>query len=300
MAGAAGAAMSTTSSAVSRSVDSEIGRGAGCGTRTACHSPVRQTGVLSPDEPVPVGFRIVVRRRRPIPSSAGRPSRPSASTSACFTRRSPRSRSDRSPWRSDPPSGHLVDTARRCVPLTPLRPGARQEPLVRAVIGISSAWCADPGAPARRRSVMAEGSPGRVPDGGPPSPRPQVRRPAADTRDAARLGLVIGALGVVFGDIGTSPIYTLQTVFNPDDPHPVPVTARNVFGVVSLVFWSVMIIVTGHLRAAGDARRQRRRGRHHGADHAAAAVGGEAGPAGRGRAGGAGHLRRRRCSSATA
>ncbi|MFF3934383.1 KUP/HAK/KT family potassium transporter [Streptomyces hirsutus] len=33
-----------------------------------------------------------------------------------------------------------------------------------------------------------------------------------------RLALIIGALGVVFGDIGTSPIYTLQTVFNPSDP----------------------------------------------------------------------------------
>lgn len=64
------------------------------------------------------------------------------------------------------------------------------------------------------------------------------------TRDVVRLGLVIGALGVVFGDIGTSPIYTLQTVFDPADPHPVPVTADNVFGVVSLIFWSVMIIVT--------------------------------------------------------
>ncbi len=62
--------------------------------------------------------------------------------------------------------------------------------------------------------------------------------------DSARLGLIIGALGVVFGDIGTSPIYTLQTVFSPGDPHPVPVNTDNVFGVVSLVFWSVMIIVT--------------------------------------------------------
>ncbi|MCP2324415.1 KUP system potassium uptake protein [Hamadaea flava] len=62
--------------------------------------------------------------------------------------------------------------------------------------------------------------------------------------DVVRLGLVVGALGVVFGDIGTSPIYTLQTVFNPSDPHPVPVSTDNVFGVVSLVFWSVMTIVT--------------------------------------------------------
>jgi KUP system potassium uptake protein len=59
-----------------------------------------------------------------------------------------------------------------------------------------------------------------------------------------RLALVVGALGVVFGDIGTSPIYTLQTVFNPSDPHPVPVSTENVYGVVSLVFWAVMIIVT--------------------------------------------------------
>ncbi|MFE3259438.1 potassium transporter Kup [Nocardia sp. NPDC059091] len=62
--------------------------------------------------------------------------------------------------------------------------------------------------------------------------------------DTARLAVIVGALGVVFGDIGTSPIYTLQTVFDPGDPHPVPVSRDNVFGVVSLVFWSVMIIVT--------------------------------------------------------
>jgi len=37
-------------------------------------------------------------------------------------------------------------------------------------------------------------------------------------------GLYLGALGVVFGDIGTSPLYTVQTVFNPDDPHPVGVS----------------------------------------------------------------------------
>ena len=63
-------------------------------------------------------------------------------------------------------------------------------------------------------------------------------------RDVVRLAVVVGALGVVFGDIGTSPIYTLQTVFNPADPHPVPVSAGNVYGVVSLIFWAVMLIVT--------------------------------------------------------
>ncbi len=59
-----------------------------------------------------------------------------------------------------------------------------------------------------------------------------------------RLAIVVGALGVVFGDIGTSPIYTIQTVFNPSDPHPVPLSDTHVYGVVSLIFWSVMIIVT--------------------------------------------------------
>ena len=62
--------------------------------------------------------------------------------------------------------------------------------------------------------------------------------------DAAKGALVLGALGVVFGDIGTSPIYTVQTVFNPNDPHPVAVSTDTVFGIISMIFWSVMVIVT--------------------------------------------------------
>lgn len=63
-------------------------------------------------------------------------------------------------------------------------------------------------------------------------------------RSTARGALELGALGVVFGDIGTSPLYTVQTVFSPSDPHPVRVSSQNVFGVVSLIFWSVMAVVT--------------------------------------------------------
>jgi KUP system potassium uptake protein len=63
-------------------------------------------------------------------------------------------------------------------------------------------------------------------------------------RPTAQAAVVVGALGVVFGDIGTSPIYTVQTVFNPSDPHPVPVNLDNVYGIISLIFWSVTIIVT--------------------------------------------------------
>ena len=73
---------------------------------------------------------------------------------------------------------------------------------------------------------------------------PTASAPSTTGRETLRAAVVVGALGVVFGDIGTSPIYTLQTVFNPADPHPVPISPGNVFGVVSLIFWSVMIIVT--------------------------------------------------------
>ena len=66
----------------------------------------------------------------------------------------------------------------------------------------------------------------------------------AKRRSPAQLALTVGALGVVFGDIGTSTIYTVQTVFNPTDPHPVPATTDSVYGVISLIFWSVTIIVT--------------------------------------------------------
>jgi KUP system potassium uptake protein len=63
-------------------------------------------------------------------------------------------------------------------------------------------------------------------------------------RNTAQGALALGALGVVFGDIGTSPLYTVQTVFSPADAHPVRVSQENVFGVISLIFWSVTIVVT--------------------------------------------------------
>jgi KUP system potassium uptake protein len=63
-------------------------------------------------------------------------------------------------------------------------------------------------------------------------------------RGGGQAALSLGALGVVFGDIGTSPLYTVQTAFNPSDPHPIPVSADSVFGVTSLIFWSGFIVVT--------------------------------------------------------
>ncbi|MFG2053069.1 potassium transporter Kup [Micromonospora sp. NPDC048930] len=74
-------------------------------------------------------------------------------------------------------------------------------------------------------------------------PGPQARPTGNSTVGrAARWGLLLGALGVVYGDIGTSPLYALKTVFTldrnlvPDEP--------DVFGVISLVFWSITLIVS--------------------------------------------------------
>jgi KUP system potassium uptake protein len=54
--------------------------------------------------------------------------------------------------------------------------------------------------------------------------------------------LMFGAIGVVFGDIGTSPLYAMKETFA--GPHPLALDKPHVFGVLSLVFWSVMIVVS--------------------------------------------------------
>jgi KUP system potassium uptake protein len=57
-------------------------------------------------------------------------------------------------------------------------------------------------------------------------------------------GLALAALGVVYGDIGTSPLYALKEVFG-SVHHPVPITPDNVLGILSIVFWALMLVVTG-------------------------------------------------------
>lgn len=54
--------------------------------------------------------------------------------------------------------------------------------------------------------------------------------------------LMLGAIGVVYGDIGTSPLYAMKETFI--GPHPLAVDPLHVFGVVSLIFWSLMLVVT--------------------------------------------------------
>jgi KUP system potassium uptake protein len=56
------------------------------------------------------------------------------------------------------------------------------------------------------------------------------------------LKLAIGAIGVVFGDIGTSPLYAMRDTFA--GHHRLPLDETHVYGIVSLMFWSMMIIVT--------------------------------------------------------
>ena len=53
--------------------------------------------------------------------------------------------------------------------------------------------------------------------------------------------LALGAIGVVYGDIGTSPLYTLKEAFG---PHGVAVSHDNVLGVLSLIFWSLIVVVS--------------------------------------------------------
>ena len=55
-------------------------------------------------------------------------------------------------------------------------------------------------------------------------------------------GLVVAALGVVFGDIGTSPLYTLKECFG--GAHALTATPANILGILSLVFWAILIVIS--------------------------------------------------------
>jgi KUP system potassium uptake protein len=56
------------------------------------------------------------------------------------------------------------------------------------------------------------------------------------------LPLAVGCLGVVFGDIGTSPLYTIRECFH--GKHAIDLTPENLFGVMALIFWSLTIVVS--------------------------------------------------------
>jgi KUP system potassium uptake protein len=54
--------------------------------------------------------------------------------------------------------------------------------------------------------------------------------------------LVLAAIGVVFGDIGTSPLYALKECFSPE--HGIPFTTSAIFGIISMIFWALLLVVT--------------------------------------------------------
>ena len=113
---------------------------------------------------------------------------------------------------------------------------------------------------------MADPSPERAGSEPPPPPAPPERIPAPSVVPRPRLEsiplssafgaepvhepksrgyvakLALAALGIVYGDIGTSPLYSMRECFH--GPHAVPVTEASVLGVLSLIFWSLTLIVS--------------------------------------------------------
>ncbi|UTY57093.1 potassium transporter Kup [Massilia sp. erpn] len=61
-------------------------------------------------------------------------------------------------------------------------------------------------------------------------------------KKSSLVALTLAAVGIVYGDIGTSPLYTLKTVFDPQ--HGLALNAPNLIGIVSLIFWGLTIIVS--------------------------------------------------------
>src|SRR5687768_13705552 len=90
-------------------------------------------------------------------------------------------------------------------------------------------------------SVQPRGERSPAPDESiPPSSPSPARSPHPPLN---RWALMLGAIGVVFGDIGTSPLYALKECFSPASPHHIAATSSNVLGVLSLVFWSLLMVI---------------------------------------------------------
>jgi KUP system potassium uptake protein len=92
-------------------------------------------------------------------------------------------------------------------------------------------------------------------------PSARLRAASDDDRDvvahAGKLVLALGAMGIVYGDIGTSPLYTEQVIFTAhrEAAHP---TVAGVYGIASLIFWALIIIVS--VKYAGVIMRAHNRG----------------------------------------
>ncbi|MFH0944545.1 MAG: potassium transporter Kup [Planctomycetota bacterium] len=80
--------------------------------------------------------------------------------------------------------------------------------------------------------------------GGNDQPRSEkLENPQGGPSGSTRLSLLtLGALGIVYGDIGTSPLYAMRACFQ--GAHGIPVSQDNVLGVLSLIFWSLVVVVS--------------------------------------------------------
>ena len=94
-----------------------------------------------------------------------------------------------------------------------------------------------------------------------PAPSPS-RLPCA--RSAGFAILCLASLGIVYGDIGTSPLYAVRECFQGE--HGVGVSVANVLGVLSLIFWTIVVVVTlkYHVYSSSGQPRRRRHPRAHG------------------------------------
>jgi KUP system potassium uptake protein len=84
--------------------------------------------------------------------------------------------------------------------------------------------------------------PAEEPRPAPPTDADHSHQDPNRARGLAAAALSLGALGVVYGDIGTSPLYTIQLIFTGD--HPMAPSPVRVYGAVSLIFWALMVVVT--------------------------------------------------------
>ena len=75
-----------------------------------------------------------------------------------------------------------------------------------------------------------------------PLMQPVRLNPDAQHHHTSTAVLTLAAIGVVFGDIGTSPLYALKECFSP--VHGIPFSEQAVFGIISLIFWSLTLVVT--------------------------------------------------------
>ncbi|GMU20304.1 MAG: putative potassium transport system protein kup [Phycisphaerae bacterium] len=97
---------------------------------------------------------------------------------------------------------------------------------------------------ANRETPPVTTPPGNLPSTAVPGAEPAHRDVTQSATGWGLLALGLGALGVVYGDIGTSPLYAFKECFLPHGGHVLAQTRENVLGLLSLFFWSLTLVVS--------------------------------------------------------